>query len=94
MKITIEIDEKEIVEALAKAAIDLDKETLKRLLRGLITEATLSLNAPTMHQIADKFITIEHEINYRARERRRAPTIDITQRFRFCSRYYLRSGLV
>lgn len=69
MKITIEIDEKEIVESLVKAAIDLDKETLKRLLRGLITEAALSLNAPTMHQIADKFIAMEHEINYRARER-------------------------
>lgn len=66
MKITIEIDEKEIVESLVKAAIDLDRETLKRLLRGLITEAALSLNAPTMHQIADKFIEIEHEINWRA----------------------------
>jgi hypothetical protein len=66
MKITIEIDEKEIVEGLAKAAVDLDKETLKRLLRGLITESILSLNAPTLHQIADKFIAIEHEINYRA----------------------------
>ena len=70
MKITIEIDEKEIVEGLAKAAVDLDKETLKRLLRGLITEAILSLNAPTVHQIADKFIAIEHEINYRASSER------------------------
>lgn len=70
MKITIEIDEKEIVESLAKAAIDLDKETLKRLLRGLATEAVLSLNAPTIRQIADKFIAIEHEINYRARAER------------------------
>lgn len=66
MKITIEIDEKEIVESLVEAAIELDKETLKRLLRGLITEAVLSVNAPTMHQIADKFIAIEHEINWRA----------------------------
>lgn len=66
MKITIEIDEKEIVEGLVEAAIDLDKETLKRLLRGLITEGVLSVNAPTMHQIADKFIAIEHEINWRA----------------------------
>ncbi len=66
MKITIEIDEKEIVEGLVEAAIDLDKETLKRLLRGLMTEAVLSMNAPTMHQIADKFIAIEHEINWRA----------------------------
>jgi hypothetical protein len=66
MKITIEIDEKEIVEGLVEAAIELDKETVKRMLRGLITEAVLSLNAPTMHQIVDKFITIEHEINYRA----------------------------
>ncbi len=66
MKITIEIDEKEIVEGLVEAAIDLDKETVKRLLRGLITEAVLSMNAPTMHQIADKFIAIEHEINWRA----------------------------
>jgi hypothetical protein len=70
MKITIEIDEKEIVEGLAKAAIDLDKETLKRLLRGLITEAVLSVNAPTMHQIADKFVAVEHEINYRASSER------------------------
>jgi len=66
MKITIEIDEKEIVEGLVEAAIDIDKETLKRLLRGLMTEAVLSMNAPTMHQIADKFIAIEHEINWRA----------------------------
>jgi hypothetical protein len=66
MKITIEIDEKEIVESLVEAAIDLDKDMLKRLLRGLITEAVLSVNAPTLHQIADKFIEIEHEINYRA----------------------------
>ena len=66
MKITVEIDEKEIVEGLVEAAIDLDKATLKRLLRGLITEAVLSVNAPTMHQIADRFIAIEHEINYRA----------------------------
>jgi hypothetical protein len=66
MKITIEIDEKEIVEGLVEAAIELDKSTLKRLLRGLITEAVLSVNAPTMHQIADRFIAIEHEINYRA----------------------------
>ena len=66
MKITIEIDDKEIVEGLVEAAIELDKEMVKRLLRGIVTEAVLSLNAPTLHQIADKFIEIEHEINYRA----------------------------
>ena len=66
MKITIEIDEKEIVESLVKAAIEADKDMIKRLIRGLITEAVLSVNAPTMHQIADKFIEIEHEINWRA----------------------------
>jgi hypothetical protein len=66
MKITIEIDEKEIVEGLVEAAIDLDKDMVKRLVRGLLTEAVLSVNAPTMHQIVDKFIEIEHEINYRA----------------------------
>ena len=70
MKITIEIDDKEIVEGLVEAAIDLDKEMVKRLLRGIITEAILSLNAPTLHQIADKFIEIEHEINYRASSER------------------------
>ena len=71
MKITLEIDEKEIVKGLVEAAIDMDKETLKRLLRGLITEAVLSVNTPTMHQIADKFIAIEHEINYRATSERK-----------------------
>jgi hypothetical protein len=71
MKITIEIDDKEIVEGLVEAAIDLDKEMVKRLLRGLITEAILSLNAPTLHQIADKFIEVEHEINYRASSERK-----------------------
>ncbi|UCE39155.1 MAG: hypothetical protein JSW00_08045 [Thermoplasmata archaeon] len=71
MKITIEIDEKEIVEGIVEAAIDLDKEMVKRLLRGIITEAVLSLNAPTMHQMADKFIEIEHEINYRASSERK-----------------------
>jgi hypothetical protein len=70
MKITIEIDDKEIVEGLIEAAIELDKEMVKRLLRGLVTEAVLSLNAPTLHQIADKFIEIEHEINYRASSER------------------------
>ncbi len=53
-----------------QAAIEMDKETVKRLLRGLVTEAVLSVNAPTMHQIADKFIAIEHEINYRASSER------------------------
>ncbi len=71
MKITIEIDDKEIVEGLVEAAIDLDKEIVKRLLRGLVTEAVLSLNAPTLHQLADKFIEIEHEINYRASSERK-----------------------
>ena len=71
MKITIEIDDKEIVEGLVEAAIDLDKEMVKRLLRGIITEAVLSLNAPTLHQIADKFIEVEHEINYRASSERK-----------------------
>ncbi|MEE9151657.1 MAG: hypothetical protein V3U20_07480 [Thermoplasmata archaeon] len=71
MKITLEIDEKEIVKGLVEAAIDMDKETLKRLLRGLIMEAVLSVNTPTMHQIADKFIAIEHEINYRATSERK-----------------------
>jgi hypothetical protein len=70
MKITIEIDDKEIVEGLVEAAIDLDKEMVKRLCRGLVTEAVLSLNAPTLHQLADKFIEIEHEINYRASSER------------------------
>jgi hypothetical protein len=66
MKITIEIDEKEIVEGIVRAAIDLDKETIKRLMRGLVVEGVHSLNAPTMHQIVDKFIEIEHEVNFRA----------------------------
>jgi hypothetical protein len=43
---------------------------VKRLCRGLVTEAVLSLNAPTLHQLADKFIEIEHEINYRASSER------------------------
>lgn len=71
MKITIEIDEKEIVEGLVRAAIDLDKDVIKRLLRGLMTEAVLSVNAPTVHQIADKFIEIETEINWRASSERK-----------------------
>lgn len=70
MKITIEIDEKEIVNGLVEAAIELDKEMVKRLLRGVLTEAIHSVNAPTLHQIADKFIEIEHEINYRASSER------------------------
>jgi hypothetical protein len=71
MKVTIEIDEKEIVEGLVKAAIDLDKDMIKRLIRGLMTEAVLSVNAPTVHQIADKFIEIETEINWRASSERK-----------------------
>lgn len=68
MKVTVEFDEKELVKAIADAAIEMDKDTLKRLIRGLITEAILSLNAPTMRQMADKFVSLEHEINYRAKK--------------------------
>ena len=69
MKITIEIDEKELMEHFIDAAIELDKDTVKRLIRGFINEVIYSLNPTTMRMIAEKFIDMENEINYRMEKR-------------------------
>jgi hypothetical protein len=68
MKITIDIDEKKIVEQMVEGAIELDKDVMKQLIRGLITEFMYALNPPTVKKIVEKFIEIESEINYTARK--------------------------
>jgi len=64
MKITIEIDEEEMMNKFVQALMDTDKPAVKRLIRGLIHESLLSLNPVTVKKIAEKFIEIESEINY------------------------------
>jgi hypothetical protein len=53
MKVTIEFDEKELIKAFADAAIEMDKETLKRLIRGLITEYVMWITEQSKNIIND-----------------------------------------
>ena len=71
MKIVVEIDEDELIERMMKAAVNADKDLVKRLMNGLISELLASLKPPLMRRIADKFIDMESEINYRMEKRMR-----------------------
>lgn len=75
MKIVIELNEREIVNALVKVAKELDKETVRGLLRGLSTEFLLSLNPVVVKRLAEKFIEVESEINYRIGQKSRQPSL-------------------
>jgi len=64
MKITIEIDEKELIEGFIKSLVRTDKPAMKHLLRSIVKELLLSLDRQTARIIAEKYVEIEHEINY------------------------------
>ena len=66
MKITIDIDEKEIVAGIIQSVMDLDKSAMKHLLRTVVKELALSINKQTAKVIAEKYVEIESEINYQA----------------------------
>ena len=66
MRITIDIDEKEIVAGIIQSLIEVDKSAMKHVLRSVIKEIALSINKQTAKVIAEKYVEIESEINYRA----------------------------
>ncbi len=68
MKITIEIDEKELIAGLVESVIKSDKTIVKHLLRSMIKELLLSVNKKTARLIAEKYVEIEQQINYLPRD--------------------------
>jgi hypothetical protein len=66
MRITIDIDEKEIVAGVIQSIMDLDKSAMKHVLRSVVKELALSINKQTAKVIAEKYVEIESEINYQA----------------------------
>ena len=71
MKLVIEMDEKEFLENLLKAAVETDKDVVKKVMNGFICELLASMNPTLMKKIATKFIDMESEINYRSEKRAR-----------------------
>jgi hypothetical protein len=71
MKVVIEMDEKEFLDNLLKAAMETDKEVVKKVMNGIISELLASLNPTLMKRIATKFIDMESEVNYRMEKRAR-----------------------
>ena len=69
MRITIDIDEKEILAGLIESLLETDKPTMKHLLRSAIKEIILSVDHKTAKILAEKYVEIEHEINYQAAEK-------------------------
>ena len=68
MRITIDIDEKEILAGFIQSLLDADKPAMKHVLRSVIKEIALSLDPKTLRVIAEKYVELEHEINYQASE--------------------------
>jgi len=66
MRITIDIDEKELLAGIIESLIDLDKPAMKHVLRSVVKEIALSIDKKTAQIIAEKYVQIEHEINYQA----------------------------
>jgi hypothetical protein len=66
MRITIDIDEKEILASMIQSLLDADKPAMKHVLRSIIKEIALSVDPKTVKIIAEKYVEIEHEINYQA----------------------------
>ncbi len=66
MKITIDLDEKELLAGIIESLIMADKPAMKHILRSIIKEIALSVDRKTAKIIAEKYVQIEHEINYQA----------------------------
>ena len=66
MRITIDIDEKEIIAGLIQSIMEADKSVMKHVLRSIVKEIALSINKKTARIIAEKYVEIEREINYQA----------------------------
>lgn len=66
MRITIDIDEKEILAGIMESLLNSDKPAMKHILRSVIKEILISVDPKTVKLIAEKYVEIEHEINYQA----------------------------
>ena len=64
MKVTIEVDEKEIAMNLIAAIAETDKDLIKQMFRGAVHEALYSLNPATIKLIGRRIREIEHEMHY------------------------------
>jgi hypothetical protein len=69
MRITIDIEEKELLAGLLESVIKTDKTVIKHLLRSMVKEAVLCINHKTAKLIAEKYVEIEEEINYQASQK-------------------------
>ena len=49
-----------------RITIDADKPAMKHVLRSIIKEIALSVDPKTVKVIAEKYVEVEHEINYQA----------------------------
>jgi len=66
MRITIDIDEKEILAGVMESLLNSDKPAMKHILRSIVKELALSIDHKTAKVIAEKYVEIEHEVNYQA----------------------------
>jgi hypothetical protein len=66
MRITIDIDEKELLAGVIESLLDIDKPAMKHVLRSVVKELILSIDTKTAQIIAEKYVQVEHEINYQA----------------------------
>lgn len=70
MRITIDIDEKEIITGIIESLLESDKPAMKHILRSVLKEVILSVDHKTAKIIAEKYLEVEHEINYLSTEDR------------------------
>ena len=68
MRITIDIDEKEILAGIIESLLQTDKPAMKHVMKSVIKEIILSVDHKTAKIIAEKYVEIEREINYHARD--------------------------
>jgi hypothetical protein len=66
MRITIDIDEKEILAGIIESLLQTDKPAMKHVMKSIIKEVILSVDHKTAKIIAEKYVEIEREINYHA----------------------------
>lgn len=66
MRITIDIDEKDILAGIVESLLNSDKPAMKHILRSIIKEILLSVDPKTVKLLAEKYVELEHEINFQA----------------------------
>lgn len=64
MKITIDMDETELLAGVIESLLKSDKGAMKHILRSIVKEVALSVDKKTLKILAEKYVQFEHEINY------------------------------